>query len=142
MAVKTLALTGNILMALSDDTIAAWQLTEEGMVDVTGEVLARGVLGCVWLNPDYWHRSWGGLFDVDHLHKCRWDAPSKDGEPLSWNTLGEGWVKDLEGNHLLWLPVEWRNPKLIASWSYDSTVVWLDLYLCRGGTFRNVIIEF
>ena len=39
-----------------------------------------------------------------NLHK----QPSEDEWPVTWVSLEEGWVKDLEGKHRMWVPVEWR----------------------------------
>ena len=36
------------------------------------------------------------------------NAPPEDGWRPSRVALKEGWVKDREGKHLLWLPIEWR----------------------------------
>ncbi|KAF9645049.1 hypothetical protein BDM02DRAFT_3272001 [Thelephora ganbajun] len=181
MAITELALTGNILLAVDSDTTAAWQLTEEGMVDgvcadgraehgntiwtiptqpnslclhvqdqaayivdwetpiygyhtETGEALKP-----VLLNSHRNHIGFSNDTSLDDLSKYGWDISSGGGGPLSWNTPREGWVKDPEGNHLLWLPVEWRDPERIAS--HDSTVVWFDL-APHNGTFRTVIIKF
>ncbi|KAF9642509.1 hypothetical protein BDM02DRAFT_3176724 [Thelephora ganbajun] len=100
----------------------------------TGEVLEP-----VQLNSRRRKHHWGGT-SLDDFSEHGWDTSSKGSGLLSWNTLREGWVKGLEGNRLLWLPVEWRNPKRTASPSYDSLVVWLDLH--RGERFRTVIIRF
>ncbi|KAF9645139.1 hypothetical protein BDM02DRAFT_3189954 [Thelephora ganbajun] len=182
--IATLTLTGNILLALGEDTIAAWRLTGDGMVDgvLPGEKAGRG--NTIWTipvqsyRPDLfvqdqtvvieeggkaihaYHTETGEVFEliqpnpfcqkhfwsdtlsgnVGRLHKCGWDTTSEGGGPLSWDTLREGWVKDLEGNHLLWLPVEWRDPEHIASPPYDSTVVWLQFY--RGWSVWAVVIKF
>ncbi|KAF9649797.1 hypothetical protein BDM02DRAFT_1756200 [Thelephora ganbajun] len=182
MAMKRLTVTGNILLALGDDTITAWWLTGEGMVDsvLPGERVGRGnsiwtiplqsgwpclfvqdqtvvvkdggtvihtyhtetgeVLEPVQLNPHRQEHHWAGtlLGNMDSLRKCGWNTTSEDGGLLLRNTLREKWVKDLEGNHLLWLPVEWRDSKHIAS--YDSTVLWLELYGERS--VWAVVIKF
>ncbi|KAF9643341.1 hypothetical protein BDM02DRAFT_3151691, partial [Thelephora ganbajun] len=144
MAIVTLTLTGNILLALGGDKITAWRLTGEGMVDgvLPGRRAGRGntiwtipvqpdsqdlyvqdqsavikyggdgthayhietgqVLELVRLRPHHQYRRWGGtsLYGVDHPRNYGWDTLSEGSGPLSWNALGEGWVKDLEGNHL------------------------------------------
>ncbi|KAF9645042.1 hypothetical protein BDM02DRAFT_3131354 [Thelephora ganbajun] len=182
MAIGKLALTGNILLVLGSNTIAAWRLTEEGMVDGvcadgrTGRgstiwtipvqsywpdllvqdktaVIEEGekaihayhtesgeALELVRLNPPHQYHDWSDT-SLDDLDIYGWDISSEGGGPLSWNSLQEGWVKCLEGNRLLWLPIEWRNPEYIASRSYDSTVVWLHL-APHSGTSRTVIIKF
>ncbi|KAF9649816.1 hypothetical protein BDM02DRAFT_3113309 [Thelephora ganbajun] len=56
MAIMKLTLTGNILLVLGDDTIAAWRLTGEGMVDgvLPGGRAGRG--NAIWTIPvqSYW----------------------------------------------------------------------------------------
>ncbi|KAF9645054.1 hypothetical protein BDM02DRAFT_716708 [Thelephora ganbajun] len=178
MAIETLTLTGKILLALGSNTIAAWRLTEEGMVDgvcadgragrgntiwtipvqsdwldllvqdqtaVIGEgekaihayhTESGEPLELVQLNPRRRYHSWGGI-PLSCFRGYGWDTPSEDTGPLSWDTLREGWVKDLEGNHLLWLPVEWRNYRDIVSRSCGSTTLGLDF---AGG--RVIIIAF
>ncbi|KAF9649807.1 hypothetical protein BDM02DRAFT_1756512 [Thelephora ganbajun] len=100
-----------------------------------------GVVKLTQLNPHRRMHRWGSLLsgDVDALCEYGWDTPSEGGGPLSRNTLRKEWMKDLEGNCLLWLPVEWRNPKVISSRSYDSTVVWLKLH--RSWGVRTVVIK-
>ncbi|KAF9645955.1 hypothetical protein BDM02DRAFT_3189254 [Thelephora ganbajun] len=190
MVIETLTLTGNILLALGDDTIAAWRLTEEGVVDgvfadgrtgrdnsiwtisvpnrpglygdqtvaieqggnvihayhkETGEVLMhvpkilRPFLR-LWGTPLnamgrlHEHRWADQMGVLDHLYEHGWGTPSEGSGPVSWDTLQEGWVEDLEGRHLLWLPAEWRDPNHIIGWS--CTVPWLVL------DRRTVVIKF
>ena len=38
----------------------------------------------------------------------------------SRHTLREGWVKDSEGRHRLWVPVEWREDWDPADWHHDA----------------------
>ena len=53
---------------------------------------------------------------------------SKDGWLVSKATLEEGWVKDPEGMHQLWIPVEWRSPSTSHSgWFHNIKTLWLDL---------------
>ncbi|KAF9642192.1 hypothetical protein BDM02DRAFT_2504713 [Thelephora ganbajun] len=181
--IRELFLTGNVLLALGCETIAAWRLTGEGMVD---GVIPGGRAGCgnaIWTTPTRtyqwgvfiqdqtvliedggkeiraYHTETGEVLKLTQLsprrpgyywgtrllgsegnrRKCGWGTPSEGGGPLSRNTLREGWVKDLEGSCRLWLPVEWRNPRGIASRSHEGTIVWLSL---GGGTFGQVIIKF
>ncbi|KAF9650050.1 hypothetical protein BDM02DRAFT_3112640 [Thelephora ganbajun] len=87
----------------------------------------------------YWDD--GSLGNMVRLLQYGWDNPSKGCGPFSRNALQGGWLKDLEGNRLLWLPAEWRKPWLIASRSYDSTVVWLE-YHENYGHVRVILIKF
>ncbi|KAF9645962.1 WD40 repeat-like protein [Thelephora ganbajun] len=190
VVIKTLALTGNILLALGSGTIAAWRLTEEGVVDgvfadgradrdstvwtisvsnqpglfvgdqtvaierggnvihayhtETGEVL-KPVRKFLRPFPRLWGtplNAMGRLHEhqwadpnLDHFRQHEWGTLSEGSGLVSRNTLREGWVKDPEGKHLLWLPVEWRNPSHTTDQS--CTVLWLFLHL--GAT---VIIKF
>ena len=49
------------------------------------------------------------------------DLP-KDSWQTSRTTLREGWVKDAEGKHRLWVPVEWRTDWDPAGWHDDVTI--------------------
>ncbi|KAF9649788.1 hypothetical protein BDM02DRAFT_3142082 [Thelephora ganbajun] len=100
----------------------------------TGEVLEL-----IQLNQHPQKHYWGGPLSGNVRRFCK--STPEGGGSLPWDdTLREGWVKDLEGNRLLWLPVEWRNPSYIASPSYNSTAVWLEFY----GSWRDwtVFIKF
>ena len=58
-------------------------------------------------------RHWYSLLDRIQARRylyddpARGDPPEDDWKPSS-TTLKEGWIKDREGKHLLWLPIEWR----------------------------------
>jgi len=54
--------------------------------------------------------------DKDHI-------PHKDDWQTSQATLQEGWVKDPEGRHQLWLPVEWRVSLQDESWCPSTTTL-------------------
>ena len=64
------------------------------------------------------------------------NAPPKDSWEISRATLRKGWVKDAEGKHRLWVPVEWRADWDPADWRHDVTTQFSHL----GG--RSVIIKF
>ena len=56
---------------------------------------------------------WYSLMDImkarHHLYDGSvHDAPPGDDWKPSQDNLKEGWMKDREGRHLMWLPVEWR----------------------------------
>jgi hypothetical protein len=57
----------------------------------------------------------------------------EDNWPVSQTMFQEGWVKDPEGKHRLWIPVEWREPNVDGGWLYNLTT----LNLCG-----NIIIKF
>ncbi|KAF9645957.1 hypothetical protein BDM02DRAFT_3271343 [Thelephora ganbajun] len=180
MATMALTVTGNILLALGDDTIAAWRLTEEGVVYGVSSGGRAGRGNSIWTIPvlsgwpslsfrdqtmviehgekdiHVYHTETGEVLEpvqailhsslhpwgtpqnvVSRLCKYGWNTPSEGGGPFSWNTIREGWVKDLEGKHLLWLPIEWRNPLYVTARSCDSTALALGP---RGGGI--VVIKF
>ena len=75
----------------------------------------------------------------DHLHfhglsQC--NAPLEDRWQTSLATVREGWVKDAEGKHRLWIPVEWRTDWDPEDWLHDVTIQFSRL----GG--RSVLIKF
>ena len=61
------------------------------------------------------------------------DAPPGGNWKLSQNTLKEGWLKDREGRHLLWLPFELR----AAEWNemeWFSDIATLQLTIPHFGS--------
>jgi hypothetical protein len=69
-----------------------------------------------------------------NLSQC--DTPPEDSWQISQATVREGWVKDPEGRHRLWVPAEWRTDWDPADWREDVTTQFSHL----GG--RPVIIKF
>ena len=58
--------------------------------------------------------------DYSHLHNLsQRNIPPKDVWQTSKTTLREGWVKDSEGRHRLWIPVEWREIWDPTDWCHD-----------------------
>jgi hypothetical protein len=57
----------------------------------------------------------------------------EDNWPVSQTMLQEAWVKDPEGKHRLWIPVEWRKHSADGGWLYNLTTLNLS---------GNVIIKF
>ena len=60
--------------------------------------------------PPHLGGPWYSLVDLKQARDQFYDqnAPIEDGWEPSRTGLKKGWVKDREGKHLLWLPVEWR----------------------------------
>ena len=72
---------------------------------------------------------WDMLRGRHYLRYYESDAQNpgpEDDWPVSWATLREGWVKDPEGKHRLWIPVEWRTRSSSAGWLYDITTLWFN----------------
>ena len=63
-----------------------------------------------------------GSHHLCHHHVHNDNNPSKDYWPVS-QTLQEGWVKDSEGRHRLWLPVVWRFSLHDVGWCHNITTL-------------------
>lgn len=62
-------------------------------------------------------RDYSNLYNVSQgniLPECAWRA--------SETTLQEGWVRDPEGRHRLWVPVEWREIWDPVDWCHDIKI--------------------
>jgi len=182
LEISEMVLTGNVLLVKGSDTIVAWLLTEEGVVDgilddrradrndslwdvspqahanVWARLLQRdggggdsenvlefsveGETAAIRNNGHVvrvYHTGTGETLEPDkaplgtryRFHNPRRDdcdiyrrdsrkrhEPLECDWPVSQNTLREGWVKDPEGKHRLWLRPRWR--------SAGNDVDWLD----------------
>jgi len=99
----------------------------------TGEVLhltqaPRSALD----SPGDLHLGQNHLFH--NLPQC--NTPLEDRWRTSSAMVREGWVKDTEGKHRLWVPVEWRRDWYLEGWRHDVTIQLSHL----GG--RPVLIKF
>jgi len=81
------------------------------------------------LNDPLW-----GRHHLNHNNLC--NTPSEYKWQFSRATLRKGWVKDPEGKHRLWVPVEWREGWDPVDWRHDVTTQ----FSCLGG--RPVLIRF
>ena len=93
----------------------------------TGEVLKQEKallhLKRTWYHFYNPHRDDCDLYHHNlHQHheysECDW--------PVSQNTLQEGWVKDPEGKHRLWLHARWRVAGNNMDWLNKVTTLWLE----------------
>ena len=141
--VPTSSPTFTSLTLLVEDQTVAIKYGESNIIHVyhtgTGEVLAPAQV-----SPHPYAREYV-LWD---MYRCRHyphhrdlnvpSIPSEDEWPVTWAALGEGWVKDLEGKHRLWIPAEWRGRGVLrqaGGWLCNKT-----LLLCPRDT--PVIIVF
>jgi len=88
----------------------------------TGEVLSTKeprVYRGVTCRLDSVH-SCQGYLHFHNLRQC--NIPPGDSWQTSEATMREGWVKDAEGKHRLWVPVEWRANWNPADWRHDVTM--------------------
>ena len=61
--------------------------------------------------------------DWNHYHHDLYKnqkRPLELGWPISETTLKEGWVKDPEGKHRMWLPAHWRIPGNEVDWFHNT----------------------
>ena len=90
----------------------------------TGEVIKRGGInhphGCT--SYRFHNEQHVDECNLYHTSLCRQQGTS--GEWLvSPTTLQEGWVRDPEGKHRLWLPCHWRQFKGDVNWLHSSTTL-------------------
>ena len=85
-----------------------------------------------------WNSLTGTFRGGDYPLRCNFSQyiPPKDKWQTSRSTLREGWVKDSEGKHRLWVPVEWRAEWDLEDWCHNITTQFSDL----GD--RPVLIKF
>ena len=57
----------------------------------------------------------------------------EDNWPVSQTMFQEGWMKNPEGKHCLWIPARWRKPVVEGGWFYNITTLNLE---------GNIIIKF
>ena len=75
-----------------------------------------------------------------HLHQGSVDnsvTPHEDSWLVSQDMLQEGWVKDPEGKHQFWIPVEWRVSFGGESWCHDVKTLYFKI---TGG--KVIVIKF
>ena len=61
--------------------------------------------------------------DLYHRDSCKHHQPPEPGWPVSQTTLRDGWVKDAEGKHRLWLHGRWRSAGNDVDWLYKVTTL-------------------
>ena len=86
-----------------------------------------------------WHYLGDALRGRDYLryhNLSQCNIPPEDNWQTSRATLREGWVKDPEGKHRLWVPAEWRTEWDPEDWLHDTVTQFSYL----GG--KHVIVKF
>ena len=61
--------------------------------------------------------------DLYHYNLHKHHETLECGWPISQNSLHEGWVKDPDGKHRLWLPVGWRSVEGGVNWFNKTTTL-------------------
>ena len=88
-----------------------------------------GLIGRYGNTPHVYDTETGEVLDPTQLHNSRphrnnirrFNTRPEDSWQTSRDTLREGWVKDPEGKHRLWVPVKWRKDWDPADWRQDVT---------------------
>ena len=169
MTIGTLALTGNVLLVYGSGELAAWLLTEKGMVSGVSTDRRAGRDDSIWIvsspglrfsvgdqtvviegrevGVHVYHTGTGEVlepaqtspsprgrqYSLWEMQLCKHYPNyrnlgenvilSKDEHQVTQVALKEGWVKDLEGKHWLWVPIEWRVELDDASWLHNRTLL-------------------
>ena len=180
MEIRSLGLTGNILLVWDSNELVAWLLKEEGAVNGISANGMAGHINSIWTislpgNPMFliedqtimvqsegriiqvYHTETGevleltkltshscyNLYDLQCIYHCPecifhcWHHPSY----YTWNhnhipesknkfqvpqiTFSEGWVKDIEKKHWLWIPTE-RRVNFDQAGRLPKTILWLN----------------
>ena len=100
---------------------------EEAVIHVydtgTGEVLGPAQVSPHPRGHQYsvWEMEWCQHYP-HYRNLDKQPIPSEDEWPVKLATLEEGWVRDLEGKHRMWIPLEWRVPDR-AGWLHNTTLL-------------------
>ena len=80
--------------------------------------------------PQSYRRTWYQFPDQQrdgcnlyHCDQFKHQGPLDCEWPISQATLQEGWVKDPEGKHRLWLHPSWRLADISANWLHNATTL-------------------
>jgi len=188
LEISAIVLTGNVLLVKGSDTVVAWLLTDEGVVDgifgntradrndslwdislralaarwarllgrgggdgdrhlefsVQDEIAAIKLNGYVvrtyntgtgeivesvetplHLRPTWYnfHNRQRDDSDLYHRDLCKHRGLLESDWPVSQTTLRDGWVKDPEGKHRLWLHARWRSAGNDVDWLRTATTL-------------------
>ena len=103
----------------------------------TGEVLKSAEVpqshGRTWYNLQNQQQDQCNLY---HHDLCTYQSPLECEWPVSQTALQEGWVKDPEGKHRLWLHPSWRSAENNVNWLHNATTLRL------RNSSKLVIVKF
>ena len=90
---------------------------------VTGELQSYATQAHQHLTGSWFPLTWAhyGQDYLCHHNFPRRNTPPEDNWQVSRATVQKGWVKDPEGKHRLWVPIEWRMDWDPLNWLHDVT---------------------
>lgn len=110
--------------------LGVFRLDEDALViyhTETGEVVQPIYEATRWKcgprNSQSTHALGGGQDYLCCNNPSLFKMPPEGGWQPSQSTLQEAWLKDPEGRHRLWLPVEWREGLRFEKWSHNFTTL-------------------
>jgi len=86
----------------------------------TGEILEPAKIP-LHLRPTWYH--FQDECNLYHHDSCKHHGLQESGWQVSQNGLQEGWVKDPEGKHRLWLHGHWRSAGNDVDWLHNATTL-------------------
>ena len=91
----------------------------------TGEVFKQNEAPQHLGSTNYCFHAQQGRNDCNCYHHdmCKQQRPPKCEWPISESILQDGWVKDPEGRHQLWLHPHWRTTGNDVDWLYNATTL-------------------
>ena len=91
----------------------------------TGEILELNEVSKSLGSTQYSFHHQPGRDDCNHYHldMCKHQGPLKCEWPISDTALQEGWVKDPEGKHRLWLHARWRAAGSHVDWLENASTL-------------------
>ena len=189
LEISAMVLTGNVLLVKGSDTVVAWLLTEEGIVEGISDDRRADRNDSLWdissrAHASFWarllqreggddnddnvlefsvegeiaairhnghairvyHTRTGEILELDqaplgtgyrfhnsnprrdecdlyHRDLCKHQVPLEHDWQISQAALREGWVKDPEGKHRLWLHARWRSSQNDLDWLHNTTTL-------------------
>jgi hypothetical protein len=129
----------NLRFMVEDQTVTIWDTMKQECIKIynpgTGEILEP--IQAPPYNPHHEHTSYAMYLGQHYTHYYRLNNHNtcpEDNWPVSLNMFQEEWVKDPEGKHRLWIPVNWRKHTITGGWLHN--IATLNLYN------EGIIIKF
>lgn len=108
------------VLRLDEDALVIYH-TETG--EVVKPIYEATRWKCGPRNSQSAHALGGGQDYLCCNNPSLFNMPPEGGWQPSQSTLQEAWLKDPEGRHRLWVPVEWRESLRFEKWSHNFTTL-------------------